>query len=76
MDGLIKYGIYMQWNFTQLKRRMKFCHLQVNEWHWKTSSYVKLKRFRRQKATYSFSYVEHGPKMNTNMSNIMKNMSY
>jgi hypothetical protein len=39
--------------FIQLKRRMKFCYLQVNEWHWRTSSYVKLKRFRRQKATYS-----------------------
>jgi hypothetical protein len=37
MSGLLKFGIYKQWNFTQLQR-MKFCHSQVNEWNWRTSS--------------------------------------
>jgi hypothetical protein len=38
MNGLRKYGIYAQWNFTQPQRRMKFCHSLVNGWNWKTSS--------------------------------------
>jgi hypothetical protein len=29
MNGLRKC-IYIQWNFIQPQRRMKFCHLQVN----------------------------------------------
>jgi hypothetical protein len=37
MNGLRKCGIYIQWNFTQPQRRMKFCHLQVNGWNWRTS---------------------------------------
>jgi hypothetical protein len=32
-----KCGIYTQWNFIQPQRRMKFCHLQVNGWNWRTS---------------------------------------
>jgi hypothetical protein len=36
--GLRKCGIYIQWNFIWPQRRMKFCHLQVNEWNWRTSS--------------------------------------
>jgi hypothetical protein len=36
-DGLRKCGIYMQWNFTQPQRRMKFCHSHVNGWNWRTS---------------------------------------
>jgi hypothetical protein len=36
--GLGKCGIYTQWNFTQPQRRMKFCHLQVNGYNWRTSS--------------------------------------
>jgi hypothetical protein len=36
-NGLRKCGICIQWNFTLLQRRMKFCHLQVNEWNWKIS---------------------------------------
>jgi hypothetical protein len=31
MNELRKCGIYIQWNFTQPQRRMKFCHSQVNE---------------------------------------------
>jgi hypothetical protein len=31
MNGLRKRVIYIQWNFTWPQRRMKFCHLQVNE---------------------------------------------
>jgi hypothetical protein len=27
-----------KWNFTQPQRRMKFCHLLVNRWNWRTSS--------------------------------------
>jgi hypothetical protein len=38
MNVLRKYGIYIQWNFIQPQRRMKFCHLQVNESNWRTSS--------------------------------------
>jgi hypothetical protein len=37
-NGSRKCGIYTQWNFTQLQRRMKFCHLLVNGWNWRTSS--------------------------------------
>jgi hypothetical protein len=33
-----KCDIYTQWNFIQSQRRMKFCHLQVNRWNWRTSS--------------------------------------
>jgi hypothetical protein len=29
-DWIKKCGIYIQWNFIQPQRRMKFCHLQVN----------------------------------------------
>jgi hypothetical protein len=38
MNGLRKYGVYTQWNFIQPQRRMKFCHSQVNDWNWRTSS--------------------------------------
>jgi hypothetical protein len=38
MNGLRTYGIYTQWNFTQPQRRIKFCHLQVNRWNWRTLS--------------------------------------
>jgi hypothetical protein len=37
MNGLRKCGIYIQWNFTQPQRRMKFCHLQVNGLNWSMS---------------------------------------
>jgi hypothetical protein len=30
--GSRKCGIYIQWNFIQPQRRMKFYHLQVSEW--------------------------------------------
>jgi hypothetical protein len=30
MNGLRKCGVYIQWNFIQPQRRMKFCRLQVN----------------------------------------------
>jgi hypothetical protein len=30
MNELRKCGIYIQWNFTQPQRRMKFCHSQGN----------------------------------------------
>jgi hypothetical protein len=36
-SGLRKWGIYVQWNFIQPQRRMKFCHLQVNGWNWRPS---------------------------------------
>jgi hypothetical protein len=53
-NGLRKRGNYTKWNFTQPQRRMKFCHLQVNAWNWRTSP----------KATCSLSYVEYRPETN------------
>jgi hypothetical protein len=50
MTGLRKCDTYTQWNFTQPQRRMKFCHLQVNGWNWRTSSQVQLARLRGQKS--------------------------
>jgi hypothetical protein len=38
---------------------MKFCHSQVNEWNWRTSSQVKLVRLRRPKAACSPSYADY-----------------
>jgi hypothetical protein len=64
MNGLRKCGIYMQWNFTQPQRRMKFCCLHVNGWNWRTSSEVKLARFRKPKATCFLSYAENRPNTN------------
>jgi hypothetical protein len=29
-NGLREYSVYIQWNFTQPQRGMKFCHSQVN----------------------------------------------
>jgi hypothetical protein len=55
-------GIYTQRNFTQLQRRMKFCHLQVNGTR---ECHLKLVRFRRPKATCFLSYVEYKPNTNT-----------
>jgi hypothetical protein len=43
---------------------MKFCHLQVNGWNWRTSSQPKLVRFRRPKVSYSPSYVDYRPETN------------
>jgi hypothetical protein len=52
-----KCGIYIQWNFIHPQRKMKFCNLQVNRWNWRTSSYVKLIRFRRPNVTCFLLYV-------------------
>jgi hypothetical protein len=41
---------------------MEFFHLQVNRWNWRTSSYVRLVRLRRPKATCSLSYAGYRPK--------------
>jgi hypothetical protein len=61
MNGLRKYGIYKQWNFIQLQRRMKFCHSQVmdGEHHPKW-----LARLRRPKIVCSTSYADYRPKTN------------
>jgi hypothetical protein len=64
MNGLRKCGIYTQWNFTQPQTRMKFCHLQVNGWNWRTSSSVKLARLRRPKIACFPSYAVFRPKTN------------
>jgi hypothetical protein len=61
-NGLRKCGIYIQWNFTELQRRMKLCHLQLNEWNWRTSPYVKSARLRRPKAACSLLYADCRPK--------------
>jgi hypothetical protein len=65
MNELRKCGIYIQWNFIQSQRRMKFCHLQVNGWNWTTSYYVKLFRFRKPRP-HVFSHVEYKRENNTN----------
>jgi hypothetical protein len=31
-----KMWFYVEWDFTQPQRRMKFCHLQVNGWNCRT----------------------------------------
>jgi hypothetical protein len=36
MNGSRKCGNCTQWNSIQPQKRMKFCHLQVNEWNWRT----------------------------------------
>jgi hypothetical protein len=36
MNKLRKCSIYIQWNFIQPQRRMKFCCLEVNGWNWRT----------------------------------------
>jgi hypothetical protein len=38
MIGSRKCSIYTQWNFTKPQGIMKFFHLQVNGWNWRTSS--------------------------------------
>jgi hypothetical protein len=38
MNGLKKYDIYIQRNFIQPQKWIKFCHSQVNRWTWRTSS--------------------------------------
>jgi hypothetical protein len=65
MNGLRKCGIYIQRNFIQPQRKIKFCHLQVNRWNWRTSSQAKLARFRRSKVIFSLSYVEYVSNTNT-----------
>jgi hypothetical protein len=44
MNGLRKCGIYIQWNFFQPQRRMKFCHSQENEIENIILSEVRLRR--------------------------------
>jgi hypothetical protein len=58
MNGLRKCGIYTQWNFTQSQRRMKFCHLQVNRWNWRTSS-SEVNQAQKAKVTCFLSYAEY-----------------
>jgi hypothetical protein len=54
-----------QWNFAQSQGRIKFCHLQVNCWNWRTSSEMMVTRIRRPKSTMcSLSYVECRPHKN------------
>jgi hypothetical protein len=43
---------------------MKFCYSKVNGWNWRTSSYVKLSRFRRPKITCSPPFAYYRPKTN------------
>jgi hypothetical protein len=37
-EWLRKCDIYTQWNFTHPQKKIKFYHLQVNRWNWRTSS--------------------------------------
>jgi hypothetical protein len=43
---------------------MEFYSAAKKRWNWRTSSYVRLARLRRPKATYSPSYVDFRPKTN------------
>jgi hypothetical protein len=36
INGLRKCSIYTQGNFIEPQKAMKFCHLQVNGWNWRT----------------------------------------
>jgi hypothetical protein len=40
-------------------QKMKFCSFHVNGWNWRTSSSVKLARFRKPKATCCLSYMKY-----------------
>jgi hypothetical protein len=62
-----KCGIYTQWSFTQLWRRMESYHLQVNEWNWRTSFWARLARLRRPEIVCSASYVDFMSRANTAM---------
>jgi hypothetical protein len=64
MNGLRKCGIYIQWDFSQPSKRMKFCHSQINGWNWRASSYVMLARLKGRKITCSPSYADYRPKTN------------
>jgi hypothetical protein len=55
---------YTQWNFSQPQKGMKFCHLQVNGWNWRTSSYEKLARLRGPKLVCFPSYADFRAKTN------------
>jgi hypothetical protein len=46
---------------------MKSYHSQVNGWNWRTSSQVKLVRFRRPKIACSPSYADYRPKKCSNI---------
>jgi hypothetical protein len=63
MNGLRKCGVFTHWGFSQ-SQRMKFFHSQVNGCNWRTSSQVKLVRFRRQKVAWFPSYADYRPKTN------------
>jgi hypothetical protein len=59
--------------FWSHKEEWNFSHWQVNGQNWRTSSWVKLARFRRPKAICFLSSVEY--RLNTNANNIIKNRS-
>jgi hypothetical protein len=67
MNGLRKFGIYIQWNFTQPWRSMKSYYSQVNGWNWRTSSWVRLARLRRPKIVCSPSYANFRSRANAAM---------
>jgi hypothetical protein len=67
MNGSRKCGIYTQWNFTQPWRRRKSYHSQVNGWNWRTSSWLRIARFRRPKTVCSPSYADFRSRANTAM---------
>jgi hypothetical protein len=67
-EWIKKMWYFTQWNFTQSQIRMKFCHLQVHGWNWRTSSYTKLARLRRPKIVWSPSYADYRPKENCMIS--------
>jgi hypothetical protein len=73
VNVLRNHSIYIQWNFTQPQRRMKFCHLKVKGQKRRTSSKVKLARHRGQRPHVSLMY---GIQSWYKCSNIMKHWSH
>jgi hypothetical protein len=67
MNGSRKCGIYTQWNFTQLWRKMKSYHFQVSGWNWRISFWARLARLWRPKIVCSPSYVVFRSRANTTM---------
>jgi hypothetical protein len=54
-------------------KKTEILSFQVNGWSWRTSSEVKLARFRKPKTSCFLSYLRH--RSNTNKSKSMKNRS-
>jgi hypothetical protein len=66
-NELRKCDIYTQWSFTQPWRRRKSYYSEVNGWNWRTSSWARLARLKRQRIVCLLSYAEFRSRTNTAM---------